>query len=672
VAVLATVAFAVLELAFATSDFSFVTVAGHSGLTTPFLYRLGAAWSSQEGSLLLWLWLLSIWASLAIRLTHRRLADLAPYAQSVLLGFAAFFAGLLVLLASPFERALPAPLDGAGLNPLLRHPSMMIHPPLLYSGYTLFTVPFAFAVAALITGRLDVRWTRATRRFSLAAWLCLTLGIVLGARWSYVELGWGGYWAWDPVENASLMPWLTGTAFIHSVMVQERRGMLKGWNVGLVLGTGILALVGTFLVRSGILDSIHAFGASTLGVPFVAFIALCVLGSIGLMSWRWESLRSDHRLDSLLSREALFLVNNLALVALCFVIFWGTFFPLISEAVTGNKASVGPPWFDRYVAPLAILLVLAMAAGQHAGWRRTSPRRFLRALVPGAAAALAAGAAAVLVAGDAKPLAVAAVGASALVLGGVLSEYHAGMSARHRALGEPRIAALGHLLTRSRRRYAGYLVHAGFAIFLTGIAVSSAFGHDHDVSLLPGQQARVGSDVFRYQRATWSVLADPKGTGAILSLGAVLDVSRNGRHLATLHPARGYFPQLGTGGAVSQLIAGEPTSEVGLDSTLTHDIWSASQPDLSALRPILARADRIISPDRLDLSLIALAAVARHWTLHPTPTEFRLIDWPMVSWVWIGALIAIFGGLLALAPSPGRLVLATVRRSRAPAPPLAA
>jgi cytochrome c-type biogenesis protein CcmF len=370
VALLATVAFAVLEVAFATSDFSFVTVAGHSGLTTPFLYRLGAAWSSQEGSLLLWLWLLSLWASLAIRLTHRRLADLAPYAQSVLLGFAAFFAGLLVLLASPFERALPAPLDGAGLNPLLRYPSMMIHPPLLYSGYTLFTVPFAFAVAALITGRLDVRWTRATRRFSLAAWLCLTLGIVLGARWSYVELGWGGYWAWDPVENASLMPWLTGTAFIHSVMVQERRGMLKGWNVGLVLSTGILALVGTFLVRSGILDSIHAFGASTLGVPFVAAIALCVLGSIGLMSWRWGSLRSDHRLDSLLSREALFLLNNLALVALCFVIFWGTFFPLISEAVTGNKASVGPPWFDRYVAPLAILLVVGGGARAGGGHRR--------------------------------------------------------------------------------------------------------------------------------------------------------------------------------------------------------------------------------------------------------------------------------------------------------------
>src|SRR5436305_13479788 len=263
---LLTVSFAVLELAFLRSDFSFETVATHSSTATPGFYKGAAVWSSQEGSLLLWAWLLALWSSLVLFLTRRRLRDVAPYASAVLLGFGAFFVSLLVFAASPFHVLSPAPLEGNGLNPLLRHPSMMIHPPMLYSGYTLFTIPFAFAVGALAARRVDAEWIRSTRRFALAAWFFLGVGILLGARWSYSELGWGGYWAWDPVENASLMPWLTGTAFLHSVIIQEKRGMLKVWNVSLVLATGVLAVLGTFLVRSGILDSIHAFGASTLGV----------------------------------------------------------------------------------------------------------------------------------------------------------------------------------------------------------------------------------------------------------------------------------------------------------------------------------------------------------------------------------------------------------------------
>src|ERR671927_1678101 len=297
-AVLASVAFAILEIAFLRSDFSFSVVASHSSTTTEWFYRVAAAWSSQEGSLLLWLWLLSMWSSLVLFLTRRRLRDVAPYATAVLLGFGAFFGGLLVFAASPFQVLASAPQEGVGLNPLLRHPSMMIHPPMLYSGYTLFAVPFAFAVGALIVRRVDAEWIQATRRFALAAWFFLGVGILLGARWSYSELGWGGYWAWDPVENASLLPWLTGTAFIHSLMIQEKRGMLKVWNASLVLATGILAILGTFLVRSGILDSIHAFGASTLGVPFVSLIALMVGGSIYLVVSRRATLRTEHRLDS--------------------------------------------------------------------------------------------------------------------------------------------------------------------------------------------------------------------------------------------------------------------------------------------------------------------------------------------------------------------------------------
>src|SRR3954453_22037569 len=313
-ALLASVSFVVLISAFLRSDFSFSVVASHSSTTTPVFYRAAAAWSSQEGSLLLWLWLLSVWSSLVLFLTRRRMRDVQPYAVAVLLGFATFFGSLLVFSVSPFQTLAAVPAEGVGLTPLLRHPSMMIPPPLLYSGYTLWAIPFAFAVGALIVRRVDAEWITATRRFALGAWFFLGIGILLGARWSYSELGWGGYWAWDPVENASLMPWLTGTAFLHSIMIQEKRGMLKVWNTSLVLATGTLAILGTFLVRSGILDSIHAFGASTLGIPFVTLIGLMIAGSMALVVSRADGLRSEHRLDSLLSRAAIFLLTKPFLV----------------------------------------------------------------------------------------------------------------------------------------------------------------------------------------------------------------------------------------------------------------------------------------------------------------------------------------------------------------------
>src|ERR687885_2400525 len=427
---MATIGRACLILALATCVYGIV--ASHSSTTTEWFYRMAAAWSSQEGSLLLWVWLLSLWSSLVLFLTRRRLRDVGPYATAVLLGFGAFFTGLLVFAASPFTILPNPPQEGIGLNALLRHPSMMIHPPMLYSGYTLFAVPFAFAVGALVVRRVDAEWISATRRFALAAWFFLGMGIILGARWSYSELGWGGYWAWDPVENASLMPWLTGTAFLHSLMIQEKRGMLRVWNVSLILATGTLAILGTFLVRSGILNSIHAFGASTLGVPFLALIVTMVAGSIVLVASRAGDLRSEHRLDSLLSREAVFLLNNLVLVGLCFVIFWGTFFPLISEAVTGQEASVGPPWFDRYTVPLALVLVLLSGVGPVIAWRRATAANLRRNLL--------------------TP--VVAVGRGLWRGGGA----RGGMS------GDGPAGALVALVRRNRRRYGGYLVHAGVAV----------------------------------------------------------------------------------------------------------------------------------------------------------------------------------------------------------------
>src|SRR3954447_1669008 len=381
-------AFAILESACLRSDFSYSLVAQNSSTDTPTFYKFTAIWSSQAGSLLLWVLLLSIFSSAVLRVTRNQQREVVPYATAVLGGVASFFLMLVVFYASPFETLAHAPVEGNGLNPLLRHPAMMFHPPMLYTGYVGFSVPFAFAVGALITRRTGADWIRATRRFALIAWTFLGFGIMLGSLWSFAELGWGGYWGWDAVENASPMPWLVGTAYLHSIQVQEKRGMLRIWNVSLVMASFVLALLGTFLVRSGILDSIHAFGASTLGKPFLFFISACAIGSVVLVVSRLDHLRSDSKLESIWSREGAFLLNNLVLVALAFVIWWGTFFPLISEALNGKKASVGPPWFDRYTVPLALILVLLAGIGPLLTWRRVSGRQLKRLfIVPGAVAA---------------------------------------------------------------------------------------------------------------------------------------------------------------------------------------------------------------------------------------------------------------------------------------------
>jgi cytochrome c-type biogenesis protein CcmF len=661
-----TVAFVVLEAAFLRSDFSFAVVASHSSTTTPTFYKAAAMWSSQEGSLLLWVWLLSLWSSLVLLLTRRRLREVAPYATAVLLGFAAFFAALVVLFANPFSLASPVPAEGTGLQPLLRHPSMMIHPPLLYSGYTLFTVPFAFAVGALITRRVDAEWIRATRRFALSAWLFLGIGILIGARWSWSELGWGGYWAWDPVENASLMPWLTGTAFIHSIMMQEKRGMMKVWNASLVLATGVLAILGTFLVRSGILESIHAFGGSTLGKPFLVLIAVLMVGSVVLVASRRADLRSEARLESLLSRESMFVLNNVVLVGLCFVIFWGTFFPLISEAVTGQKSSVGPPWFDRYTVPLAIVLVLLSGLGPVIAWRRataTNARRGLRGPL-GVAAVAAVGLALAGVA--TRPFALAMFCTGAFAAAVVVQEFWRGTRARRAGSGEAAPAALVSLVRRNRRRYGGYLVHLGMAVIFVGVAASSAFQRVHDVRLSPNQTARIDGYDVRYRRAT-SALSNEK-----LTLGAVLDVSKDGRHVATLTTTRGYYPALDSGrGPVGRYFNGEATSEVGMRAGLRRDIWTAVQPDIGAMQSMIDGLDKRFPLATGRSEGLLLAALAARYGVAPPPASFRLIVSPLVEWIWLGGAIAGCGGLIALWPAPFRVrrrmaVLSRVRLGRQP------
>jgi cytochrome c-type biogenesis protein CcmF len=659
VAATTALAFVILEAAFLRSDFTFTLVTTHSSTTTPAFYRATAVWSSQEGSLLLWLLLLSLWSSLILFLTRRRLREIAPYATAVLLGFATFFAAVLVFLESPFGLASPAPSEGMGLNPLLRHPSMMIHPPMLYSGYTLFAVPFAFAVGALITRRLNADWIRGTRPFTLAAWFFLGVGIVLGARWSYSELGWGGYWAWDPVENASLMPWLTGTAFLHSVMIQERRGMLKIWNVSLVLATGVLAILGTFLVRSGILDSIHAFGASTLGVPFLALIITMVVGSIVLVASRASALRSEHRLDSLLSRESVFLLNNLVLVAMCFVIFWGTFFPLISEAITGEEASVGPPWFDQYTVPLALLLVLLSGVGPVIAWRRATASNLRRNLLKPVLFGVVVLAALAALGLASEPAALLMFSLGAFVLAAVSQELWRGVRARRAMSGDGVAAALVALIRRNRRRYGGYLVHAGVAVLFIGVAASSSFQDEREVLLEPGQSAAVGAYRVTYVKPTADLKAANNGRLERIDLGAQLWVTRDGRKVADMTTVKSFFPSLAPFlGPISRFFEGEATSEVGLKAGWRRDVWTAIAPDIGALRPRIEEGDKVfgdakLTPEQRDAFLgQALAGLTRSYADDPPPATFRLIVSPMVTWIWIGALIAFLGGLIALWPPP--------------------
>jgi cytochrome c-type biogenesis protein CcmF len=651
-AVLTTGAFAILEAAFLRSDFTFEVVATHSSTTTPPFYQAAAAWSSQEGSLLLWVWLLSLWSSLVLFLTRKHLRDVVPYATAVLLGFGAFFCALLAFLESPFAQLALAPAEGTGLNPLLRHPSMMIHPPMLYSGYTLFAIPFAFAVGALVRRHVDADWIAATRRFALGAWLFLGVGILLGARWSYAELGWGGYWAWDPVENASLLPWLTGTAFLHSIMLQEKRGMLKVWNASLILATGTLCILGTFLVRSGILESIHAFGASTLGIPFTALIALMLAGSIALVVSRRDALRSQNRLDSLLSREAVFLGNNLVLVGLAFVVFWGTFFPLITEALTGDRQTLGPPWFDRYTVPLALVLVLLSGIGPVIAWRRATWANARRAFLWPVTALLATAAGCLAFGLTESPFAIVMFAAAAFVVTCVAQEFWRGAGARRAMAGESPPAAVVSLVRRNRRRYGGYIVHVGVALLFVGVAASSTFQAERDARMRPGDTTRVGDYTVRFERST-AALDERGGRLEDIRFGATLRVQRDGEQPFRVVAERRYFPSMNPAlGPVGRFFEGEATSEIGLRAGVWRDFWAAYQPDQESIQKIVRALDRRLAnatPERQFRAALALTALLRD---QPPAATFRLIASPLVSWIWLGALIVFLGGLLALWPAP--------------------
>jgi cytochrome c-type biogenesis protein CcmF len=680
----------IIELAFAGDDFSFNIVAQHSSIETPAGYKLGAMWSSQEGSLLLWAFVLSIAASAALYATRNKLRDLVPWATAVMMGVAAFFTGLMLFApdVDPFAKAATqmgaVPADGVGLNPLLQHPSMMIHPPMLYSGYVAFTVPFAFAIGALVTRRLDAEWIRATRRFALIAWAFLGFGLLLGARWSYTELGWGGYWAWDPVENAALMPWLLGTAFLHSIMVQEKRGMLKVWNATLIVGTFSMALLGTFLVRSGVLQSIHAFGDNTVGPYILGLIGVVLVGSTALIVSRLDDLRSEKRIDSLASRESVFLVNNLLLVGMTAVIFWGTFFPLISELFTGEKASLAAPWFDRYTTPLAILLVLFTGIGPLLAWRRVSwesAKRVFR--LPLAVAAVVALGLVVFTDAAEQLWALALFTFAAFAMTGLAQEFWTGAAARKRLSGEPGPQALVGMVSRNRRRYGGYIVHVGIIVLLIGVAASSSFQTNRDIELRPGESVTIDGRTITYVKPTVSVDREKLGFGALLR------IEEDGKVVGTLRPSRQFFRPTGQEtGLIATYFAGEATSEVGLRTGLGNDLWIAEQPNVAAVQRGARLADKgftacvrgepgtppqckalggLMRAAAANPSLrgqafqqiaklqgLAAENVAKTFLTSRAASTFKVIVNPLVTWMWIGGIIALAGALIALWPSRGR------------------
>src|SRR5437899_5971729 len=598
--VLVTSCFALLTYAFLTFDFSVRYVATNTNLGTPFYYRITAVWGALEGSIILWSWMLALYTIILI-VRHRVGArELYPWALATMLGILAFFLLVMTVAAPPFQPQVPVPADGRGLNPLLEDTGMITHPVALYLGFTGFTVPFAFAMAALITGRIGDTWLALTRRWTIVAWYFLSLGLLIGGWWSYHVLGWGGYWAWDPVENAAFMPWLTGTAFLHSVMIQERRRMLRLWNISLVILTFGLTLFGTFLTRSGVIASVHAFTQGSIGILFLSFLALVLLTALGLVAWRWEALRSEGELDSIVSRESAFLLNNVFLVAAAFTVFFGTVFPLLSEAVRGVKVSVGAPFFNQVNLPLFLSLIFLMGVGPLIAWRRASleslKRNFLWPVALGIVAA--AGAFAL---GVRSLLAALTFATTVFVAATIAVDFTRATRARLR-VGESLLPAMGGLLLRHNRRYGGFVVHLGILIIALGVMGSHAWSVQTETTLHRGESAELAGYRFRFDGLT-----AVEESNHFKVIGA-FTVS-NGRVLGVLRPAKKFYPQ-------EQV----PIAYVDYRLGLREDVYL-----------VLGDFPRVGAQATVELQVHRL-----------------------VSWIWIGGLVLTLGALLAILPERHR------------------
>ncbi|MFW5951367.1 MAG: heme lyase CcmF/NrfE family subunit [Gemmatimonadota bacterium] len=597
-----------------THDFSISYVAQVGSRATPTWVTIVSLWSSLEGSILFWGLILAGFTAAVVFLHRERGNSLFAVATGTMLLVGAFFYMLLVGPANPFHQVFPVPADGPGPNPLLQnHWLMAVHPPLLYLGYVGMVVPFGFAIGALVTRQLDARWLQVTRRWTLTAWAFLTLAIVAGMWWSYEVLGWGGYWAWDPVENASLLPWLTATAFIHSMMVQERRGMLKVWNVSLIIATFLLTILGTFLTRSGILSSVHAFAEGDIGYYFLAFIGVALLASVAIIAGRSEELKSTGRLQSAASRDTVFLLNNLVLAAFTFTVLLGTLFPLVAEAMRGVRVTVGEPFFNRMTLPLAVLLIVLLGIGPVLPWGKASEKHFRRLIVPGAIGGI------VLVlwlaVGGRHILGILGMAFAGFAIAANLGEFVIGMRARMRAKGENAVSALTRLVGANPRRYGGYVAHLGILLMTVGIIASSSFTTDIEVTLDRGETVQVEDYTLRFDDI-WG--SDEARRFSIVSEIAIL---HGGERIGTLYPKLNYYR--------------------GSD------------------QPIGTPAVRTRVHEDLYLTLMAFDQDGASITL-------RALVEPLVGWIWFGSFVIGLGALIALRYRSRR---ADDARAREPATP---
>jgi cytochrome c-type biogenesis protein CcmF len=602
---LVTAAMATLFVCFARHDYQVAYVAEHSARSMALHYRLAALWGGQAGSLLLWLWMLSAYSTAAVWFHRARVRRLTPWVCAVLLANAIFFLVLLVAVSDPFAKLPPGHVasDGAGLNPLLQHPVMMIHPLMLYTGLTGFSVPFAFAFAALVTGELGTTWFRTTRRWTLFPWLFLSIGIMLGGRWAYEVLGWGGYWAWDPVENASFMPWLPATAYLHSVMIQEKRDMLKTWNLLLIGLTYSLCLFGTFLTRSGVVQSVHAFAQTPLFTSiFLGYVLVTAGAFLAALWYRRAGIRSENQLESYVSREASFLLNNWVFIAILAMVFWGTLFPVFSEALTGNRQAVGAPWFNLFGKLLAPLLLFLTGVGPLIAWRRASLANLRRQFVwPAACGAITAVALVAALGAQLTFYSITMWSLCAFVIGTIAQEYVRAVRARTRKGGENAFQAVAALLRKNQQRYGGYIVHLGVVFVLIGIT-GAVFNEEKLENVRPGGSFSIGDKRLDYLTADALPAQHYGGARARLAL------YRGDQPLAVMAPEKRMY-----------WLEQQPASIPSVYSTLREDLY------------------------------VTLTAIE-----HDGSATFKVYRNPLVNWIWIGGAVFVLGTLAVMWPHPER------------------
>ena len=615
VSILLTLALVVLWKQILAHDFHNEYVASYSNRAMPTFYTIAALWGGQKGSLLFWGWLLSIYAALAVHLNRHKNRELMPYVVAALMVGAAFFILLSGFVSQPFEKLWqltdgrviasvmqPAnstvftAADGRGLNPLLQHPAMSIHPPILYLGFVGFSVPFAFAIAALITGRVDNQWLKTIRRWTLVPWFFLGIGMLLGGKWAYMELGWGGYWAWDPVENAALMPWLAGTAFIHSVMIQEKKNMLRVWNMVLILLTYTLCIFGTFLTRSGVVSSVHSFARSDIAPWFVAYLALMIAFPAYLIIRRLPQLKTTNRFDAVVSRESAFLINNLIFLGALFAVFWGTIFPIVTEAIRGVKVTVAEPFFNKVTIPIGLFLLFMTGVGPLVAWRKTSTKLMKKIFLKPTLLALA-GLGVMLVFGIRHFYALVSLSLSIFVTSTIVAEYHRGARARMRSSSERYLQALYRLLQRNKRRYGGYIVHFGIVVMFVGFT-GKAFDTEKESHLKIGESMQIRDYTLTY--VDFKTLQDPNK----VVWQATMDVYKGGKKVKTIYPNKHHYA-----------VQDQLTTEVVLRSTLKEDLYV------------------VLAQPNDDKSAV-----------------FKVYINPLINLVWIAGLIVMLGTIVILLP----------------------